>query len=362
MVKRDRNAPSVILWSLGNEIQEGASAASTFPTIALNLINWIKEVDTTRPTTIGDNTKSTGTSSILGQVLNVIRNNGGVVGFNYANDASTLNSLAQSYGGVCIAAETSSAINSRGIYTSMASASNADGKYHLTSYDTSAVSWGITAHDSIYNTYQYDCVAGEFVWTGFDYIGEPTPWNGTGSGSVSGSGAIPNSAYFGIVETTGFEKDTYYLYRSQWNKNETTLHLVTAWDSDNYMLTSGKTPVVVYSNAPVVKLYRNGTLIGTATRTTHTSSAGHTYYTYSTTSNDSSVCTAVSASGSASLYATFNVIMRPVPFPRKRLQRMAQPKLSSRQQRQKRCLHSWRRFPGWRSARTKPRSRLMAQA
>lgn len=307
MVKRDRNDPSIILWSLGNEIQEGASTASTFPTIAQNLINWIKEVDTTRPTSIGDNTKSTDASSVLGQVLNVIRNNGGVVGFNYANDASTLYSLAQSYDGVAIAMETSSAINSRGIYTSQASATNADGKYHLTSYDTSAVSWGITAHDSIYNTYQYDCIAGEFVWTGFDYLGEPTPWNGTGSGSVSGAGAIPNSSYFGIVETTGFEKDTYYLYRSQWNQDETTLHLVTAWDSDNYMTTSSKTPVVIYSNAPVVKLYRNGTLIGTATRTAHTSSAGHTYYTYSTTSNSSSVCTAVSASGSASLYATFNV-------------------------------------------------------
>ena len=307
MVKRDRNDPSIILWSLGNEIQEGASAASTFPTIAQNLINWVNEVDTTRPTTIGDNTKSTGTSSVLGQVLNVIQNNGGVVGFNYSNSASTLYSLAQTYGGVAIAMETSSAINSRGIYTTQASATNADGKYHLTSYDTSAVSWGITAHDSIYNTYQYDCIAGEFVWTGFDYLGEPTPWNGTGSGSVSGAGAIPNSSYFGIVETTGFEKDTYYLYRSQWNQDETTLHLVTAWDSDNYMTTSSKTPVVIYSNAPVVKLYRNGTLIGTATRTENTSSAGHTYYTYSTTSNDSSVCTAVSAYGSASLYATFNV-------------------------------------------------------
>ncbi|MGM9681440.1 MAG: glycoside hydrolase family 2 TIM barrel-domain containing protein [Eubacteriales bacterium] len=307
MVKRDRNAPSIILWSLGNEIQEGASAASTFPTIAQDLIDWVNEVDTTRPTTIGDNTKSTSTSSVLGQVLNVIQNNGGVVGFNYANDASTLYSLAQSYGGVCIAMETSSAINSRGIYTSQESATNADGKYHLTSYDTSAVSWGITAHESIYNTYQYDCVAGEFVWTGFDYIGEPTPWNGTGSGSVSGSGAYPNSSYFGIVETTGFEKDTYYLYRSQWNQDETTLHLVTAWDSDNYMTTSSKTPVVIYSNAPVVKLYRNGTLIGTATRTANTSSAGHTYYTYSTASDDSSVCTAVSGSGSTSLYATFNV-------------------------------------------------------
>lgn len=308
MVSRDRNDPSIILWSIGNEIQEGASADSSYPTVAQNLIDWIQEEDTTRPTTIGDNTR--GGNSTLVSVIQTIINEDGIAGFNYANSASTLSNLAKNYGGntgCIIASETSSAVNSRGIYTSQSNASNADGKYHLTSYDTSAVSWGITAHDSIYNTYQNDCVAGEFVWTGWDYIGEPTPWNGTGSGSVSGSGAIPNSSYFGIVDTAGFEKDTYYLYRSQWKQDEPTLHLVTAWDSDNMLTSSNKTPVVIYSNAPKVELYRNGTLIGTATRTVNTTSAGHKYYTYTTTSNNSSVCTAVSGSNSTSLYATFNV-------------------------------------------------------
>lgn len=303
MVRRDRNDPSVILWSLGNEIQEGAVAANTFPTIAQNLIDYIKEVDTTRPSTIGSNQRTT--TGILGSVHSVVRNNGGIVGFNYAS-ASELLSMHSTYGPI-IAAETSSAVNSRGIYNSQANASNADGKYHLTSYDTSMVSWGKTAHDSMWDTLGLDYVAGEFVWTGFDYIGEPTPWNGTGSGSVSRSGAIPNSSYFGIVDTAGFEKDTYYLYRSQWNQKDTTLHLVTSWDSDNMLTTSGKTPVVIYSNAPKVELYRNGTLIGTATRKTNTTVAGHTYYTYTTTSNNSSICSAVNASGSASLYASFNV-------------------------------------------------------
>lgn len=308
MVKRDKNAPSVILWSLGNEVQEGTNWTNTssFASVAQNLINWVKQVDTTRPTTSGDNNR--GGDSRLVNVLNTIRNNGGVVGFNYATSTNDLRNLAQNYGGgVAIASETSSATNSRGIYSSQNNNSAADGKYHLTSYDTSVVSWGNTAHDSIYNTYQLDCIAGEFVWTGWDYIGEPTPWNGTGSGSVSNGSAYPNSSYFGIVDTAGFEKDTYYLYRSQWKQDDTTLHLVTAWDSDNMMTSGGKTPVVIYSNAPTVKLYRNGAQIGTATRQTHTSSAGHTYYTYSVQSNDTSVCSAVSASGSSSLYATFNV-------------------------------------------------------
>lgn len=309
VVKRDRSDPSVILWSLGNEVQEGTywESVGSYATIAKNLIDWIKEVDGTRPTTSGDNNR--GDDSPLVAVLNTIQNNGGVVGFNYANSASQLYSLAQSYGdGVIIASETSSATNSRGIYSSQANNTNADGRYHLTSYDTSAVGWGITAHDSIYNTYQNDCVAGEFVWTGFDYIGEPTPWNGTSSGSVTYNGAIPNSSYFGIVETTGFPKDTYYLYRSQWNKDSTTLHLVTAWDSDNMMTTyDGKTPVWIYSNAPKVELYRNNVLIGTATRVEHTSTAGHTYFTYETTSNQNSICTTSTGSDAEGLYVVFNV-------------------------------------------------------
>lgn len=307
VVKRDRNDPSIILWSLCNEVQEGTywTDVGRYADIAQNLIYWINEVDGTRPMTSGDNNR--GDDSRLVAVLNTILKNGGVVGFNYANSAVSLYSLAQQYGGVIIASETSSATNSRGIYSSQANNSDADDKLHLTSYDTSSVSWGIPAHDSLYNTYQNDCVAGEFVWTGFDYIGEPTPWNGTGTGSVSYRGAIPNSSYFGIVDTAGFEKDTYYLYRSQWNKDETTLHLVTAWDSDNMYTTGGKTPVVIYSNAPVVKLYRNGDLIGTATCKENTTAAGHTYYTYTTESNNSDICTAVSASGADSLYATFNV-------------------------------------------------------
>ena len=311
VVKRDRSDPSVILWSLGNEVQEGTywKNVDRYAAIAQNLIDWIKEVDDTRPTTSGDNNR--GGDSRLVAVLNTIRENGGVVGFNYANSASLLSSLAQNYGGgVIIASETSSATNSRGTYQSQTSNTNADGKYHLTSYDTSAVGWGITAHESIYNTYQYDCVAGEFVWTGFDYIGEPTPWNGTVSGSVTYNGAIPNSSYFGIVETTGFPKDTYYLYRSQWNKDSTTLHLVTAWDDGNMMYSdyySSKTPVWIYSNAPKVELYRDDVLIGTATRVVNTTAAGHTYYTYTTESNNATVCTTSTGSGAEGLYAVFNV-------------------------------------------------------
>ena len=306
IVRRDRNEASVFAWSYGNEIQEGAWADPQFVTYVEEYIDWTSEEDGTRIVTIGDNSKAG--NSVLQQVLTKILEAGGVVGFNYHCHQSNSQSLVNNWGGqwgTILASETSSHVNSRGFYQNQASASTAYG-YHLTSYDTSAVSWGDTGHDSMWDTLTKDYIAGEFVWTGFDYIGEPTPWNGTGTGD-GGRGAVPNSSYFGIVETTGFPKDTYYLYRAQWNKNDTTVHLVTAWDSDNYMLTGGKTPVWVYSNAAKVELYLNDALIGTTTRTVNTTAAGHTYYTYTPTSNNTSVCTAVSNSGADSLYTIFNV-------------------------------------------------------
>jgi len=310
MVKRDKNAPAIFAWSFGNEIQEGTywTNVSRYDDICANYISWVNDEDGTRIVTSGDNNR--GGDQALVDVLNTITNAGGVVGFNYANTASQLYNLAQRFGGstgAIIASETASHTNSRGQYRNQNNNSSSDNAYHLTSYDTSKVNWGITAHDSIYNTYQYDQVAGEFVWTGFDYIGEPTPWNGTTAGD-SGRGSIPNSSYFGIVETTGFPKDSFYLYRAQWNKNDTTVHLVTAWDSANMMTDySGKTPVWVYSNAAKVELYLNGELIGTTNRTPVTSAAGHTYYTYSATSNNTAVCTAANNSGADALYTIFNV-------------------------------------------------------
>ena len=307
IVKRDRNEASIFAWSYGNEIQEGASAEPQFVTYCEQYINWTGEEDGSRIVTIGDNSKGSGT--VLQQVLTKILESGGVVGFNYHCHQANSQTLLSNWGGqwgTILASETSSHTNSRGRYQSLASNTSIDGAYHLTSYDTSSVGWGDPGHDSMWDTLTKDYIAGEFVWTGFDYIGEPTPWNGTGTGD-GGRGAIPNSSYFGIVETTGFPKDTYYLYRAQWNQAVNTVHLVTAWDSDNQYVSGGKTPVWVYTNAAQVKLYLNGDLIGTTNRTVNTTDAGHVYYTYSATSNNTNVCTAAANSGADSLYTIFNV-------------------------------------------------------
>lgn len=311
MVKRDRNDASIILWSLGNEIQEGTADSSSWDwgAIADDLIQWTKEVDTAHPVTSGSNRRNL--TDNIAPVTQKVYGSGGVAGYNYG-DIGSMNSLHTRYP-VLLWSETASAINSRGVYTD-----NSTGVYavggHLTSYDQSCVGWGKTAHDSMWPVLSNDWIAGECVWTGFDYIGEPTPWNGTGTGlhvnAPNRSIAAPNSSYFGIIETTGFPKDNFYLYRSQWNQNAKTLHLVTAWDPDNMKQAGGKTPVWVYTNAARVDLYRGSTKIGTATRkalTQTTTDMGHVRYEYTTQSNDATICTTSSGSGSEALYSVFNV-------------------------------------------------------
>lgn len=306
MIKRDRNDASIILWSLGNEISEGTGGNYTWAETADKMLQWIKDVDTAHPPTSGSNRRSL--TDAVAPVNQKIFEDGGVPGYNYG-DLGSMTSLHERYP-VMLWSETVSPNNSRGIYTTQGSQTNADGKYHLTSYDTSRVGWGKTVHDSMYPTLKNDWIAGECVWTGFDYIGEPTPWNGTGRGD-GGRGAIPNSSYFGIAETTGFPKDNFYLYRSQWNQNSNTLHLVTAWDENNMMTDrNGKTPVWVYSNAAKVELYRNDVKIGTATRknlSETTTEAGHVHYEYTTQSHDEAICSTTSGVNSESLYSVFDV-------------------------------------------------------
>ena len=210
MVYQDRNAPSVIMYSLGNEIFEGVNNAYTtnYPTIAGNLCDWVQEVDTTRPVTFGQNSAQDDRAA---QVAAVINEHGGVVGLNYAGtsryDQWVSRDLKVYY------SETASAVNSRGVYDRKTS--NGDGgkgDYLLTSYDKSAVGWGAVASDAWWRVLQRDTSMGEFVWTGFDYIGEPTPWNGTGSGAQGTWPSSPKSSYFGIIDTNGLPKDSYYLY------------------------------------------------------------------------------------------------------------------------------------------------------
>lgn len=292
MVARDKNAPSIVMWSLGNEIFEGISGDSrNYPQIADNLIRWVGEVDHSRYVTIGDNRRQTGGGDTPYQVMTKIHgaNNsgsgvkGGVVGFNYGGGNEI--PAGHNNGWLMYGSETASAINSRGVYTDTGNVDYAQGQtgdQRLTSYDRSRVGWGAVASDAWWRTIKDDFNAGEFIWTGFDYLGEPTPWNKTNNGSTTGDFSVaPKSSYFGIIDTTGFPKDSFWLYQSLWNEKVNTLHILPTWDEKDVKKDDqGNVEVVVYSDAPYIELLKDGQVIGTATATKHTTNAQHQYQTF----------------------------------------------------------------------------------
>ena len=307
MIKKGQNAPSVIMWSLGNEVQEGTAYGlnQTYADAQSKLIAWAQELDSTRPVTRGDNNVKGNTSGTAYNIMDSLAQAGGAVGLNYTNGSQYDTQHEASPDWPIYGSETASSVNSRGIYDRLGSggASQTADK-NLTSYDNSAVGWGALASSAWYDVIQRDFVAGEYVWTGFDYIGEPTPWNGTSTGAVS-SWPSPKNSYFGIVDTAGLPKDSYYFYQSQWNDDVDTLHILPAWNEDVVTTNgSGEVPVVVYTDAAKVKLTlttADGEVkdLGTKEFTTKTTDAGYTYQIYE----------GEGANGTAhkNLYLTWNV-------------------------------------------------------
>ena len=264
MVDRGKNEPSIIMWSIGNEIYDTNTASGV--TTARNLVRWIKEVDLTRPTTIGedktrgDKVNITPINSYVKEIFNAVD----IVGLNYSENNyagyHTQNPDWKIYG-----AETSSATRSRGVYTHPYTY-NQSTKYsdmQQSSYDNDYVGWGRTAEDAWKRDRDLKNVAGQFIWTGFDYIGEPTPYYN----------AFPSkSSYFGAVDTAGFPKDIFYYYQSQWKK-EPMVHLLPHWNWKD-----GETVrVLAYTNAHTVELVLNGKSLGERSYVNKTTSWGAPY-------------------------------------------------------------------------------------
>ena len=240
MVKRSLNNPCVIAWSLGNEIYDTRSDNSSKvlqdPIITVkNLRNWVREIDTTRPCTLGENGMFDSTAKLVSNELDI-------QGLNYSGAYS---SLHNSYPNWCLyGSETTSAISSRCVYA------RDDVNYQCSSYDDDKVSWGSYAYKQIDLTMNTDYYAGMFIWTGWDYIGEPTPFNKYPA----------RSSYFGIIDIAGLPKDAYYLYQSMWT-DKPMCHIV-PMDWSKWTV-SDNVRVMVYSNAASVKMYLNGNLVGT---------------------------------------------------------------------------------------------------
>ena len=272
MIRRDRNDPSVILWSLGNEILGNIGAVpEEYPDIAEMLSVWARECDTTRPLTIGDN-KTDGKSEIQNRMDANIVSHGGIIGLNYAS-AKEYDSLHKKNPDVVFyGSETASELSSRSWYGE----GTDEEALQLSSRDEETVEWGSTARQAWLDVISRDFIAGEFVWTGYDYLGEPEPWNGVQAGSVSGSGPLPRSSYFGILDTAGFAKDAYYFCQSQWRDDITVLHVLPDWQEG----LSGKVNVTVYTNAPEVELFLNGQTLGRKKAEMHRTAGGYGWKTY----------------------------------------------------------------------------------
>lgn len=257
MVARDRNHPSVVIWSIGNEIADPGNH-----TAAQSLITAVKSQDTSR---------------VIGQAFLEASPDPGtaaledVVGLNYAPyEYDSLHSSNPTW--KFFASESSSAVRSRGVYKLPATTnilSSSDNQ--CSSYDNSVVSWGSSAESSWQAVNTRAFIAGEFIWTGFDYIGEPTPY-----------GWPSKSSYFGAIDTAGFPKDIYYFYQSRWNYGGPTMVHIVPMDWTSW--TAGESvPVYVYSNADSVELFLNGTSLGSKTVVTDPSKAdsGHLLWTVS---------------------------------------------------------------------------------
>lgn len=235
-INRDKNNPSIIMWSIGNEIirTSGSYNSATATGFVQNMIDWIKAIDTERMVTMGDDTPTNTISQACMELLDVI-------GVNYGS-TSEYSSVRSAFPNKSIyGSETTSALSSRGVYA------RDNTNKQCSSFDDDKVNWGEYASIELKkHMTDISYLAGMFVWTGFDYIGEPTPFN-----------AYPSkSSYFGIYDTCGFPKDIMYMYQSRWTTNPM-IHILPHWD-----WTSGSIKVWLYSNCYKVELFLNGTSLG----------------------------------------------------------------------------------------------------
>jgi beta-galactosidase len=242
MVRRDRNHPSVIMWSIGNEIRE--QSAQNGKETAQFLSSICKRLDPTRPTTAGFNQHVNAIKNGLSDAVDL-------VGFNY-KPADYKAKHAEHPNYILYGSETASTVSSRGEYKFPAKENRSPWyqDYQVTSYDYEFPAWAQTPDTEFEAQDDCDFIFGEFVWTGFDYLGEPTPYN---------EGTPARSSYFGIVDLAGLKKDRFYLYQSKWSKAPV-LHVLPHWNWADRI--GQNVPVYCYTNYPKAELFVNGVSAG----------------------------------------------------------------------------------------------------
>jgi hypothetical protein len=248
MLRQYRNNPCVVMWSIGNEVPTQWSPEGY--KVAKFLQDICHREDPTRPVTCG-----------MDQVKSVLAN-----GFAAMLDIPGLNYRAHLYDeayerlpqNIILGSETSSTVSSRGVYKfpveRKAGAMYDD--HQSSSYDLEYCNWSNIPDIDFARAEDHEWTIGQFVWTGFDYLGEPSPYD---------TNAWPNhSSMFGIIDLASIPKDRYYLYRSVWNKEAETLHILPHWNWEGRE--GEKTPVSVYTNYPSAELFINGKSYGRQTK------------------------------------------------------------------------------------------------
>jgi beta-galactosidase len=251
MLLRDRNHPSIFIWSIGNEVMEQWNKNSAGGTISRELVAIVRNLDRTRPVTAACNGVSRDNKVLTEGDLDL-------VGTNYHH--AHLPEFADMFPGrPIIGSETNSSVHTRGSYVMPSDellhwprkeedSLKLGPTYECSAYDNSTVAWG-SGHEEMWKLVKnHDWFAGMFIWTGWDYIGEPTPfpWPAV-------------SSYFGIIDLAGFPKDAFYFYQSEWT-NTPVLHVFPHWN----WKPGEKVDIVAYfNNADEVELFLNGRSQGT---------------------------------------------------------------------------------------------------
>lgn len=247
LIRHYRNNPSVVMWCIGNEVptqwdEDGCKVARFLQDIC-------HREDPTRPVTQGMDAPDAVVNNNFAAIMDV-------PGFNYRPFRYQTN-YAKLPQQVILGSETASTVSSRGVYKFPVErkAMAVYDDHQSSSYDVEHCSWSNLPEDDFIQHEDLPYCMGEFVWTGFDYLGEPTPYY---------TNWPSHSSLFGIIDLAGIPKDRYYLYRSHWNKGEKTLHILPHW---NWEGREGEvTPVFVYTNYPSAELFINGKSQGKRTK------------------------------------------------------------------------------------------------
>ncbi len=240
MVLRDRNHPSVVVWSIGNEVNPGEMDGVTPERVAM-LGEIVRRLDPTRPVGMGCHIPEVAEGPAFASL--------DLTGWNYAQRYATMRERFPDK--PIVYSESASTVSTRGFYDPQLPRRKTDysSTFQVSSYDLNAAPWS-DIPDREFELMEADSfVAGEIVWTGFDYLGEPTPFDQTA-----------RSSYFGIVDLCGIPKDRYYLYRSHWRSDEPTLHILPHWSWPGREGTN--IPVFVYTNGDEAELFLNGRSLG----------------------------------------------------------------------------------------------------